>query len=136
MTRIIYLAGPIAHWWDNESEPARFMSPEAMAYRAHRNVLSEWLVDHGLLVFRAHEAFKGDWDSRAQLINDYAVINSDVIIDMSPAGVKSPGTEREIYVAVGHATPVIHFSPGDNYSDLATMLDKTLQRVYTKTTSV
>ena len=105
---VISLVGPIEYWWDTPDEPDRFNSPAAVAYRAYRDELSEWLTTQGYLVYRPHEAFKGGWDERAQAINDFAITQSDLVIEMTPKNVPTgKGTLRELDLADSNSIRVM-----------------------------
>lgn len=122
-SKIVSLIGPIEHWWDTEDDPYRFMSLPAIEYRAHRIELSGWLVSKGYLVYRAHEAFKGPWDDRAQKLNDFGIEISDIIINMSPPGIPGAGTAREAALAETLLKPVIAFPPRTSYQLLESQLN-------------
>lgn len=123
---LICLVGSIEYWWNTPDEPNRFNSPAAVEYRQWRNDLSQLLVDNGYLVYRAHEAFKGGWDERAQIINDVAVVNADVILNMTPIGVPTgKGTRRELDLAQDYQVDIMAAPPG---TDLEWLI-KNLQRM-------
>lgn len=90
----VYLAGPIAWWWD------KFDSPEAIQYRLWRAKLSAALEDsQRFMVYRPHEGLKGKWDSKFQFINDQALVVCTFLLDMRPPESISIGTEGEIVLA-------------------------------------
>jgi len=105
-SKVVYLAGPIEYWWQED----RFYTPFAEAYRWWRDEVSKAFVEAGYLVYRPWEAFKGDWNERMQILNDVAVENSDVLINLTPIIMPTGlGTEHEIYFAREKGVPVIHF---------------------------
>lgn len=105
-TAIIMLAGPIKHWWDENWD-----TPQHWQYAEWRDRVSSSLVDDGYLVYRPHEAFKGRWDERAQSVNDLILRTADVILNMTPDGVPSLGTDGEIMYAQNHANALIVPAP-------------------------
>lgn len=118
MSIIVALVGPIEWWWNTPEDPARFHSLEAIAYRAYRDRLGKVLVDHGYLVFRPHEAFKGEWDERAQVFNDHMIEIADVVVNMRPMGIPGKGTDHELQLAKNLGKPVLAAPPGTNFNEL------------------
>lgn len=112
MSTIIALVGPIEYWWNTEEAPDRFNSPQALNYRIHRQMLGDYLVDHGYLVYRPHEAFKGPWDERAQVFNDAMIQIADIVVNMRPEGIPGKGTDHELAMAEKAGLPIIEASPG------------------------
>lgn len=122
---LIALIGPIEYWWDTPDDPNRFMSKAAVEYRHHRDLLSNMLTSAGYLVYRPHEAFKGGWDERAQVINDAAIQNADLVINMTPRDIPTgKGTGHEIEVARERGIPVCRFGPNDNQRGLFAYLEE------------
>lgn len=118
MSTIVALIGPIEYWWDTPEEPLRFTSPAAHRYRNHRNNLGAALVEAGCLVYRPHEAFKGAWDERAQVLNDVMVQIADVIVCMRPAGIPGKGTDHELELAEKSGKPIVMAPPGRLYQEI------------------
>lgn len=116
------LAGPIEWWWDTDLDPHRFMSPEAIEYRHHREGVSEILVDAGYLVYRPWAAFKGQWNEEAQAINDWVVDIAHFLVNMNP-GVPAEGTEHEVARARARGIPVIDCPPGTDLNDFLHLVD-------------
>lgn len=87
---IVALVGPIKHWW------SCWDSEEHKRYVAWRQLLSDELVAAGHLVYRPHEAWKGQWDEQAQAINDVALRTAHVVLNLTPADVPSYGTDDEV----------------------------------------
>ena len=112
MSTIVVLIGPIEYWWDTPEEPDRFLSAPAVVYREWRIRLRDFLVDHGYLVYSPHEAFKGNWDERAQAHNDFIIGIADIVINMRPLGIPGKGTDRELELAAHLGKPVIWAPPG------------------------
>jgi hypothetical protein len=104
-TAIVMLAGPIKNWWGKN-----WNTPQHEAYANWRRRLSERLVDAGYLVYRPHEAFKGMWDERAQSVNDMALSIADVVVNLTPPGVVSEGTDGEVLFARNRGV-MIHAAP-------------------------
>jgi hypothetical protein len=118
MSTIVTLIGPIEYWWNTPEDPNRFLSQPAVEYRAWREILNDFLVREGFLVYRPHEAFKGTWDERAQVLNDVMVEMADYIICMRPPGIPGKGTDHEIEVAAAKKKPVFDAPPGTNLIEL------------------
>ncbi len=104
---IVILVGPIKHWWDENWE-----TPQRKEYVAHREAINDALVAEGHLVYRPHEAFKGPWDEFAQTVNDVAISSADVVVNLSPKDVPSPGTDEEIVKATRWHKPIVACPPG------------------------
>lgn len=103
---IIMLVGPIKYWWGEDVDPA-----DRQHYTDWRDALNDGLVADGYLVYRPHEAFKGTWTERAQSINDLVLQISDVILDMTPPGIPSLGTDAEKHYAKSHGNALILPAP-------------------------
>lgn len=104
------LVGPIKAWWDE------FGSPRHEEFANWRKLLSDALVEHGHLVYRPHEAWKGEWEKNggehaAQLVNDAAILAADVIINMTPPGVPSKGTDDEAAYAARYGKVMVPAPP-------------------------
>jgi len=107
----VMLCGPIEHWWNENWE-----TPEHWRYVEWRDRVSAALVGAGHLVYRPHEAFKGEWDANdgdtfSQLVNDAALIASEVIFDLTPKGVPSEGTDAEIKLCQERGKAVLAAPP-------------------------
>ena len=106
-SKVIYIAGPIEYWWADDN----FDSNLGKAFRWYREEFSKALVEHGHLTYRAWSAFKGDWNERMQVLNDVAVENADILINITPSAVPTGlGTQHEIDYARDHGVPVVHFT--------------------------
>lgn len=125
MSIIIALIGPIEYWWDVPEEPDRFNSVPAAEYRQYRNDLNDFLVSKGYLVFRPHEAFKGEWDERAQAFNDAMVQIADIVVCMRPLGIPGKGTDHEINLALLAGKVVVNAPPDTEFD----ILDKHLRMI-------
>lgn len=109
----VTLCGPIGYWWDEN-----WNTPQHWRYVEWRDLASRALVDAGHLVYRPHEAFKGAWDANdgdalAQHVNNAAILASDVIFDLTPDGIPSPGTDVERALCRDHSKVVIVAPPPD-----------------------
>lgn len=100
--KIVFLAGAVAHWWDENWD-----SPEHYEYMQWRQDVRTALVAGGYLVYAHYEAFKGTWSLRAQAINDYALIHSDLMLIMTAEDIPSPGTDSEIQTARTFGVPTV-----------------------------
>lgn len=103
---VVMLAGPIGHWWDEN-----WASDAHVEYVAWREFVNEALVLDGHLVYRPHEAFKGRWQNKAQVLNDAVLMEADVVLNLCPPGVPSPGTDHEVDLARYNGKPVIACPP-------------------------
>lgn len=119
------LVGPIEWWWDTPEEPNRFMSSEAVRYRAHRDDLWPFLVEHNILCYRPWEAFKGPWDKRFQVHNDVMVRLSDVLVNMNP-GVPAWGTAGEVVLGRALLKPIFSCPPGSDFNKLLAQIKETV----------
>ena len=104
---VITLIGPIRTWW------GRLESPEYAEYNTWRKAIQSAVVHAGHLVYSPHLAWKGAWHEKAQRANDMAIIQSDVVIVMTPPDTVAVGTAAEIAVAKEHNVPLIDAPPGD-----------------------
>lgn len=119
MSTIVALIGPIEYWWNTPDDPARFHGLEAIGYREYRERLGRYLVGEGFLVYRPHEAFKGAWDERAQVLNDVMIQIADVVVSMRPTGIPGRGTDHEIKLAREAGKPVVYAPPGTDMAWVA-----------------
>src|SRR5690242_20069617 len=92
-SEIVTVIGPIEKWWDTEEEPYKFNSNEARRYREWRKAVCEALARR-YLVYRPHEAFKGNWNEKAQKVNDAALEVSDFIVNLKEDGEEALGTDH------------------------------------------
>ena len=109
---IIMLAGPIKAWWDDE-----WNTHAHWHYALWRERVSAELVKSYHLVYRPHEAFQGSWDERAQSINDFVLRTSDAIINLTPPGVLSEGTDGEVLYAANYGKTIIDLAPPKRVED-------------------
>jgi hypothetical protein len=119
------LFGPIEHWWDTPADPNRFLRWDAVKYRKHRIDLQNFLVEHGILVYSPHNAFKGPWDERMQEINDWVVRHVDVLINMQPPGIPIRGTAVEIALGRALLKPIFNCPPGHDFNKLLAQIKET-----------
>lgn len=91
---VVMPIGPVAYWWDTDTYK-HWDLPEHWHYVAWREALNDALIEHGCLVYRHWEAFKGTWNNRMQDVNNIILDRADVIIDMTPDDVWSEGVEEE-----------------------------------------
>jgi len=120
-SKAVMLAGPIEWWWDTEEEPNRFNSPDAVAYRAHRDLVRDIFVAHHYLVYSPHSAFKGDWNEKMQPVNDYVLSLSDIVIDLTPrhiAHLVADGTKHEIALALRLGKFVMPIPPSTSKEEI------------------
>lgn len=106
-SKIVFLAGPIEAWWDTPEEPDKFNSPAARAYRRFRDILEKELKKRGYLVYKPHDAFGGNWNEKAQSVNDGAIRIADILVNMTPPGVKALGTNHEVAYARRLGIPIV-----------------------------
>jgi hypothetical protein len=104
---IITLIGPITYWWDN------WDTPEHLEYVAHRELVSDLLVQRNHLVYRPFEAYKGLWHGNeiAQVVNEKALCISDHVINLTPIDIPSKGTKEELEVCRNKYIPVLWLPP-------------------------
>lgn len=99
-TKIIFLAGAVAYWWDENWD-----SPQHYEYMQWRNDVRTALVACEYLVYAHYEAFKGTWAHKAQSINEYALTHSDLMLILTAPEIPSPGTLSELLVAKTFGVP-------------------------------
>jgi len=119
-TKLIFLGGGIAYWWG-----VRFGSPEHQDYVQWRNDVRATLIEHDYLIYAPHEAFKGTWTKKAQIVNDAAISISNLVLIISPLKAIGEGTEEEIEFANRAGVPV-DFAPP--HVGLMKMLDIVRER--------
>lgn len=106
----VMLAGPIKAWWDE------WDSDRHKVYLEWRELLSTSLVEAGHLVYRPWEAWKGQWDDNdgdrvAQAVNDVAVRTAEVVLNLTPPGVPSHGTDVEVILCESIGKTIIDCPP-------------------------
>lgn len=89
---IVFLAGPIKHWWDGNWE-----TPDHRAYMEHRNRIRRAVVATGWCVaYSPDRAIQGAWHPNLQVLNDDIIRKSDVMVVMTPERIPAEGTEDEV----------------------------------------
>lgn len=114
--RIITLIGPIRCWW------TEWNSPRHQEYVKWRDALRVALVKKGYLVYSPHRAIQGRWHPNAQIINDAAILASDLVINLKPNGVPAEGTDKESRLVYSKYIPMLHAPPG-NDKDLQDLVE-------------
>jgi hypothetical protein len=102
----VVLVGPIKTWW------GRIDSDEYKAYAAWRDLVRAELIHNGCLVYSPHRAWSGPWHELAQRVNDLAIMESDLIVSVTPPEVEAAGTDGEIAVAAANNVSVLYAPPG------------------------
>lgn len=102
----VVLIGPIKTWW------GRIDSEEYKVYAAWRDLVRAELIHNGCLVYSPHRAWSGGWHESAQLVNDMAIAESDLVVAVTPPEVEAVGTAAEIATAERHGVVVIAAPPG------------------------
>ena len=87
--------GPVAFWWDTD-EYKHWDLPEHWQYVRYREMLNDALVEHGFLVYRHWEAFKGTWNDDFQDINNIMLDRAFAVVDITPTFAWSEGRDTEI----------------------------------------
>jgi hypothetical protein len=121
---IIMLAGPIKAWWDDN-----WNTPEHWFYALWRERVNTELVKSYYLVYRPHEAFQGSWDERAQSINDFVLRTCDVVLNLTPPGVPSLGTDGEVLYAENFGKTIIDVPPPASVDDFERALIEMNQKL-------
>jgi hypothetical protein len=80
--------GPVAYWWDTD-EYKHWDLPEHWQYVKYREMLNDALVEHGFLVYRHWEAFKGTWNDDFQDVNNIMLDRAWAVIDITPLWIDS-----------------------------------------------
>lgn len=104
--KMVFLGGGIAYWWGE-----RFGSPEHQDYVQWRHDVRATLIEHNFLVYAPHEAFKGTWNRKAQIVNDAAITVSDLVLVISASYAIGNGTREETEFARRSDVPVAHAPP-------------------------
>lgn len=103
---LIFLAGPIKYWW------SCWDSPEHLEYIDHRVYVRSWLIEKGYLTYAPWDAIKGTWSMKAQVVNNAAICQSDLMVWMTPDGVPADGTLQELEFARKMSIPMLWVPPG------------------------
>jgi hypothetical protein len=157
---IIFLAGAIKYWWLVKCDLCGFINPEGAtectrplgdghrrwtcdfpcrelwggdehtAYVAYRDRVRALLVKAGYLTYAPHEAFKGTWDDRAQAVNDAGIAAADLMLNLSPEGAITVGTDDEVAYAERIGTPVVHIPPTTLDVAILTVVQESIRRPY------
>lgn len=109
-SKIVAVIGPIEAWWNTEEEPNRFDSYESRKYRMWREYVCDALAEY-FLVYRSHEAFKGNWNEKAQRVNDTAISVCDFVVNLKPDDVIALGTDHEEEFAQYKGKRVLYAPP-------------------------
>jgi len=104
----VVLVGPIKTWW------GRIDSDEYKLYAAWRELVRAELIHNGCLVYSPHRAWSGGWHESAQLVNDMAIAESDLVVAVTPPDVEAVGTDAELATAARHGVTVVKAPPGGN----------------------
>lgn len=112
----VVLVGPIKTWW------GRIDSEEYRVYSEWRDLVRAELIHSGCLVYSPHRAWSGGWHESAQRVNDMAIIESDLVVAVTPEGVEARGTDLEIETAESHGVAVLHAPPGTLH-EIAALLE-------------
>lgn len=121
MTPIIFLAGAVAHWWDE-----RWDTPEHWEYKQWREEVRIALIAGGYLTYAHYEAFKGSWNPAAQKINEFALANSNLMVVMTPEHIPSPGTDDEIAAAECWGIPWVRITSSHGVARILPMVAEAL----------
>jgi len=111
----VVIIGPIKTWW------GRIHSDEYLSYAQWRDAVRVAVIREGHLTYSPHRAWQGAWHEVAQKVNNVAIIESDVVIVLTPDKVESVGTLAEIEVAHANGIDVI-FAPPGTKADLDNLL--------------
>ena len=104
----IVMIGPIKTWW------GRLHTPAYDLYNEWRNAVRVAMVREGHLVYSPHRAWQGAWHESAQTVNNMAIIESEVVVVLTPPEVPSVGTDAEIEVARHNGVDIIFAPPGED----------------------
>lgn len=119
---IAFMAGAVAYWWDEN-----WISPEHYEYLQWRNDLRAALITLGFLVYAHYEAFKGTWNPRAQYINNYALMCSDLMVVQTATHVPSPGTDEEIAIAERYNIPWVRIDSSVGLARVPSIIEGALK---------
>ena len=119
--KIIFLSGAVAYWWDENWD-----TPEHYEYMQWRDNVRTALIAGGYLTYAHYEAFKGTWNPRAQMINNYALRVCDLMLIMTAAAIPSPGTDEEMEMAQAFKVPVLRVPSSVGLARLLPMVNEAL----------
>lgn len=105
---MLFLAGPIKHWW------TCWGSPEHLAYQRHREYVRSLLIDQGYLTYAPWGALKGTWNPAAQAGNNAFIEASHLMVVLTPDGIPADGTDGEARYAELHDTHLLVWKPRSN----------------------
>lgn len=108
----VVIGGPIKHWWSIPQDQWD-THPAASKYFEWRAAVETALVKAGFLCYMPYKAIRGAWHESAQKINDMAIREFDVFLDLTPPGVPAEGTAAEIVVAANSGSLLVKAPPGD-----------------------
>lgn len=122
---IVFLAGPIKFWWNENWE-----TDAHWHYDAWREALRAALIaDGSYLTIAPWQMCKGTWTERAQALNDAGLAISDVILDLTPPGVPSEGTVSEIKQASSNGKIIILAPPPARREDFTSAINKLIKEL-------
>lgn len=129
---VVMLIGPVAYWWDTD-DYKHWDLPEHWHYVKWRERVNDALIEHGFLVYRHWEAFKGTWNNKMQNVNNYVLGLSDYVVSIKPDYAWSVGHDEEVESAAREQKEILYFPPPkteDEFSwaikEMLETLDKTL----------
>lgn len=125
MPLVVFLGGPIKHWWGFDSWDEGLPKQ----YFEWRDAVEVAFVEAGFLLYMPHHAWRGRWWEPVQGVNDSAVKAAHVLVYLTPEGVPADGTDEEVAVAERHGIRTVHLPPGsDEDLQAAVQALTTLQR--------
>jgi hypothetical protein len=125
---VVMPIGPVAYWWDTDTYK-HWDRPEHWHYVAWRERVNDALIEHGCLVYRHWEAFKGTWNNRMQAHNNRVLEDADIVINMKPDYAWSDGTDEEIEYATLINKPVINAAPPKSKEEFAWAIKQMLEEL-------
>lgn len=105
---VVVLIGPIRVWW------SEWGSPRHQEYTRWRDAVRVACVKAGCAVYSPHRAIQGRWNKKLQRINNAAIIDADIIINLTPMGVPAEGTMEEVELAKKHLKLILNAPPSDD----------------------
>lgn len=106
-SRVVFLGSPIRHWWTKTPDGKTLHeTPQFEEYARFREELRTVLSEH-FLVYSPHLSLKGPWNETVgNLINNTALIHSDVFVRIAVPNAEAKGTDREEAIARAAGLPV------------------------------
>lgn len=123
---VVMPIGPVAYWWDTD-EYQHWDLPEHWHYVKWRERVNDALVEHGFLVYRHWEAYKGTWNNRMQKFNNMILDEADFIISIKPDYAWSEGHDEEVARCEERGKEILYFPPPGTEEEFSWVIKEMLE---------